>query len=127
MEEQVVCNQCERKFAKESSLRQHERDKHKIEQCKECGKKFERKKALKKHFWFVHKNKRRKKVTIRRISNDLRLLLEKKEKTPQEKRSLIKVRPIHEQPYLDLTGEIGKTETEEEKIQRLREERELGK
>ena len=72
MEEQVVCNQCERKFAKESSLRQHERDKHKIEQCKECGKKFEREKALKKHIWFVHKNKRRKKVKIRRISNEMK-------------------------------------------------------
>ena len=81
-------------------------------------------KALKNHVWFVHKNKRRKKVKARTISNDLRLLLEKIEKTPKERRQMTKVRSFHEQPYIDMTGE---TETEEERIQRLREERELGK
>ena len=54
-------------------------------------------------------------------------MLEKIEKTSQEKIILARPRPILEQPYLDLTGETGETETEEEKIQRLRDERELGK
>lgn len=130
--EKIVCTDCGKKFEKEESLKQHERDKHEIVSCKECGKRFRKKKALKNHVWFNHRNRRKKlrTVKVKPISNNLRNYLIKMEKETRERELSQELKPIRtiqrikELPYLDLTEEI---RTKEERIQKLKEERELGK
>ena len=123
--EKKVCTDCGKKFEKEESLKQHERDKHELVSCKECGKRFRRKKALKNHVWFTHRNRRKKsKIKVKTISKELRMYLLNMERPVEFRKPIVPIQRPVELPYFDYTNG---TETEEERIQRLREERELGK
>ena len=103
----------------ESSLRQHEKDRHNVERCKQCGKILERKKALKNHIWFNHKIRRKRGIKRRKkIFNPLDQYNKLSEEEKQKLREQIEAKAIIIGPAVY---------TDEERKDLLRDWRELGK
>lgn len=119
MTEKEACKEYGKIFLNKDSLRQYERDKHKMEICKVCGESFRRKKALRNHMWFKHRNRRKRRLKRKKnVLSPLEQYYKLSEEEKQKIREKIEAQALIVEP---------KIYTDEERRDLLRDWRELGK